>query len=460
MQSPDLQRFTDTALGLIRPELVPHPRSTTEFFGHQPVEQAFLESLASGREQHALILHGPKGIGKATFAYRIARYLIAQGAEPADSLDIDPADDPGIFARVREGTEQRLQVAQREAQKSKTDSTVERLSPNISVDSVREAIRFLHLTAVAGSWRVLIIDAAEDLNESGANALLKSLEEPPPQTMVLLVSHAPDRLLPTIMSRCRKLAMRPLDPSDVQAATRAAARGTALAAAKAVLDEYHAAETKRQSRTKTTADDGPDPTPEVPSATAVADNMLATKQCELWQAVAADDAMLWRLSDGSVSRTLAFAFMGDQIHKIVEGILQNFEELDNHVKKVTAGQEGAQLKPFITRRNINALTELLRGTDLKQEQLRELTADVIERRLADLARHHSSGGSGRDGGSPTALLANIWASAAYRFRQHIDTSKSRNIDPELTLATALITAERSALLTARDAAAIRTTTTT
>ncbi|GMG81788.1 DNA polymerase III subunit delta' [Paralimibaculum aggregatum] len=189
----------------------PHPRETLRLFGQQAAEGALLAALAAGRMHHAWMLRGPEGIGKATLAYRLARRLIADGAGPVDSLD-RPGSCP-VAARFQAQSEPRLAVLRR-AVNDKTG----KLRTRITVDEVRRVKRFLEHSAPDGGWRVVLVDAADEMNPNAANALLKFLEEPPARTVLLLVAHAASALLPTIRSRCRVLDLAPLGPEDLAAA--------------------------------------------------------------------------------------------------------------------------------------------------------------------------------------------------------------------------------------------------
>lgn len=198
----------------------PHPRLAEHVFGHQDAEATFLDAIASERMHHAWLLTGPKGIGKASFAWRAARYLLATPvSEPgpslfgdapvaADSLDVD-ADHP-VARRVTALSEPRLYLLRRPY-----DEKANRFKQEIPVDAARGLKGFFAMSAVDGGRRVVIVDAADELNTSAANALLKVLEEPPAETVILLICHAPSRLLPTIRSRCRTLRMAALSPADL-----------------------------------------------------------------------------------------------------------------------------------------------------------------------------------------------------------------------------------------------------
>ncbi len=204
------------------------PRENPVLVDQEPAERALLESARSGRLAHAWLLTGPKGVGKATLAYRFARFLLAGetgesealfAAPPPAGLDLDPQHP--VFRRVASGGHADLKVLARTI-----NPKTGKLRSEIVVDDVRDAIAFLRLTPSEGGWRVVIVDGAEDLNRNAQNALLKVLEEPPARAVLLLVCHAPGRLLPTIRSRCRRLDLRPLPAASIQQLI--AARGADL----------------------------------------------------------------------------------------------------------------------------------------------------------------------------------------------------------------------------------------
>ena len=205
-----------------RVEGAPHPRETPRLFGQGAAERAFLDAYASGRLHHGWMLTGPQGVGKATLAWAIARFLLAQPADeegglfgeapPAPESLAVPADHP-VARRVAALSEPGLFLLRRGP---RDDGKA--LSAQIRVDEVRKLKGFFSLSAAEGGRRVVIVDAADDLNVNAANALLKLLEEPPPRATLLLVAHQPARLLPTIRSRCRELRLLPLAPEDMRAA--------------------------------------------------------------------------------------------------------------------------------------------------------------------------------------------------------------------------------------------------
>lgn len=180
---------------------LPHPRETLDLVGHEPAQQVFLEAVRQGRLHHAWLIGGPEGVGKATLAYRMAR-LVLSGA---DRLDL-PAGH-SVVRQIAAQAHPDLLVLRRP-----WDDKTKRLKTVLPVDEVRRLAGFFGRHAGAGGWRVVIVDAADHMNPNAANALLKVLEEPPKRALLLLISHAPARMLPTIRSRCRTLTLRPLAP--------------------------------------------------------------------------------------------------------------------------------------------------------------------------------------------------------------------------------------------------------
>jgi DNA polymerase-3 subunit delta' len=215
------------------------PRANPDLIGHLEAEENLRTALEAGRLAHAWLITGPKGIGKATLAHRFARYVLSHGAVLAKAAPTDggpslfgdapPAPEPApaapgtgrglyldpdhpVFHRTLAGSHADLMVIERAF-----DEKTGRRKGQITVDAIRAVKSFLSLTAGEGAWRVVVIDCADDMNRNAANALLKVLEEPPPQALVLLVSHNPGGLLPTIRSRCRRLSLRPPALDDVAA---------------------------------------------------------------------------------------------------------------------------------------------------------------------------------------------------------------------------------------------------
>jgi len=185
-----------------RADECPHPREVYSLIGHEVAETRFLKALRSGRLHHAWLLTGPKGIGKATLAYRMARKLLGGESLLPSTLDIPATDE--IAQRVEALTHGNLFVLRRPY-----DIKLKRFRQDIPVDRVRQVAGFFQETAAeTGTWRVCIIDSADELNRNSENAILKLLEEPPSNTLFILISSAPGRLLPTIRSRCMGLELR------------------------------------------------------------------------------------------------------------------------------------------------------------------------------------------------------------------------------------------------------------
>jgi DNA polymerase III subunit delta' len=192
----------------------------TPLFGHEAAVAGFRDSLDSGRLHHAWLLAGPQGIGKALFAEKAALRVLAQGQGAVEAPGLDVPDNHPAARLVAAGSHPDLMRLERLVKE--TSSTGE-LARSVSVDQVRGLQRLFSTTASMSPWRVVIIDAIDDLERNAANALLKNLEEPPPHSLFLLVSHAPERLLPTIRSRCRQIRLSLLAPAAMTSALRNAA---------------------------------------------------------------------------------------------------------------------------------------------------------------------------------------------------------------------------------------------
>ncbi|WP_272008606.1 DNA polymerase III subunit delta' [Roseovarius sp. ZX-A-9] len=206
-----------------RVEGAPHPRETLHLIGQGAAEAGFLEAYNSGRLHHGWLITGPRGVGKATLAWRIARFLLATedadaggglfGDAPEVPQNLDIAPDHPVSRRLLAGSDPGLFHITRTL-----NEKTGRMRDQIVAEDVRRLARFLGLSAADGGRRVVIIDSADEMNVQAANALLKMLEEPPARTSLLLISHQPTRLLPTIRSRCRELRLPPLGPDDMAAA--------------------------------------------------------------------------------------------------------------------------------------------------------------------------------------------------------------------------------------------------
>jgi len=200
------------------PLVVPVPRANPELYGHEDAERALRCLFEARRLPHALLLTGPHGIGKATLAFRLARFVLAGGGgegtpgglfEDPDASGLAIPPESGTFRRVASGGHADLLTVERTY-----DPRRRRLRGEIVVEDTREIAAFLRLTPAEAGWRVVIVDGADEMNRNAANALLKILEEPPQRALLVLVAHSPGRLLPTIRSRCRRFPIAPL-PSAI-----------------------------------------------------------------------------------------------------------------------------------------------------------------------------------------------------------------------------------------------------
>ncbi len=197
------------------------PRANSRLIGQQAAERTLRSAFEGGAMAHSWLISGPKGIGKATLCFRMARFALNSGASAGGLFGDAAADtasaggglwsDPNTpaFKRIAAGGHADLLTVQR----SLNDSG--KLRNEIVVDDVRKIGGFLRLTAGEGGWRVVIVDSADEMNRNAANAVLKVLEEPPTRALLLLVSHNPGRLLPTIRSRCSRLSLPPLPEATV-----------------------------------------------------------------------------------------------------------------------------------------------------------------------------------------------------------------------------------------------------
>ncbi len=189
------------------------PRENPDLVGHETAEAQLARSFRSGRMHHAWLITGPPGIGKATLAFRLARWIFAASARtpsPVDSLHVPP--EHPMFRMVASGGHPDLRVLKREI-----NEKTGKMRTEIVVHQAREAIKFLHHTPALGGWRIVIVDPVDDLGTATANALLKALEEPPSRGLFLMVNHAISRALPTIRSRCQRIVLQPLETASVEA---------------------------------------------------------------------------------------------------------------------------------------------------------------------------------------------------------------------------------------------------
>ncbi|GAB5481505.1 MAG: hypothetical protein Pars92KO_12620 [Parasphingorhabdus sp.] len=199
----------------------------TSFIGHDKAQRIFRQSFDKGTLHHAWILAGPKGLGKAGFAKQAAQFLLDSDIQrPSDGggFDLDDESQGAKLLAARSHPDFRLvqrggktDKEEKKAREEGVDSLEEHeLKRNISIAQIRDLQSLFATQASISTYRVVVIDAIDDLERGGANALLKNLEEPPKDTVFLLVSHAPERLLPTIRSRCQILRFDPLDDDQMR----------------------------------------------------------------------------------------------------------------------------------------------------------------------------------------------------------------------------------------------------
>lgn len=223
----DIKTAEASAHDIQAPDGLPEPRHNPDLSGHQDQEATLLSLYQAGRLPHALILTGPEGIGKATLAFRFARFLLSEGgkaAEAGDSLfgdDSPPATtmsispDHPVFQRVASSGHSDMMTIERPF-----DEKRGRYKDEIPIEQVRKVTPFLRKTAGEGGWRIVIVDGADTMNRNGQNAILKILEEPPKQTLLMLVTHRLGAMLPTIRSRCHVLTMNRLSPDIIEGLIR------------------------------------------------------------------------------------------------------------------------------------------------------------------------------------------------------------------------------------------------
>ena len=319
------------------------PRETVALFGHDQAEQALLEAYKSGRIAHAWLIGGPPGIGKATLAFRFARFVLAHpdpqapAVQQATSLALDP--DHPVARRVAAQAQGDLRVLERVV-----NEQTGKLYTNIRVDDVRRVVSFFSGTAGEGGWRIAIVDAVDDLAREGANALLKVLEEPPARTLLLLLSHSPGRELPTIRSRCRRLLLRPLSQDDV---VRALAEATGRDASEPELAQAAAAADGSVSRALALLDGpalalrqrvldaiGQLPNPDPRALHALADALGGTDPQTL--------ATFMDLVNGWLSHRLG---AGEGEPRALARVAETWDKVNRHAREVDA--YNLERKPFV-----------------------------------------------------------------------------------------------------------------
>ena len=213
------------------------PKDNAFLLGHEEAEKMFLTAWQKNSLHQAWLISGLKGIGKATFAYKVARFLLSADENRRDSYtSLDVAADSPVFRQISGGSQPDFKLLERGYLKTERQKIAKAIrdgnymseeelgelkkSGVIAVDDVRLINEFLAKKSANGCWRVVLIDSVDEMNTASANAILKILEEPPHKTLMLLVSHNPSRLLPTIRSRCAKLELKPLQDNIVASLLR------------------------------------------------------------------------------------------------------------------------------------------------------------------------------------------------------------------------------------------------
>jgi DNA polymerase-3 subunit delta' len=190
----------------------PHPRHQDHLFGHAAATADLSSAARAGRLHHGLLVTGPQGVGKATLAWRLVKAMLSQAPQSLPP-DLALGADAAALRQIAALTHPDVLLLRRP-----WDEKAKRLRQDLTVDEVRRLAGFFSQHSGRGSWRIAVVDAADDLNVNAQNALLKILEEPPDRALLILIAHAPNLLLPTIRSRCRTLKLVPLEPASLDRA--------------------------------------------------------------------------------------------------------------------------------------------------------------------------------------------------------------------------------------------------
>lgn len=192
--------------------------------GQAAAEAKFVEAARSGRLHHGWLIEGPSGIGKSLLAKRMASYVL--GAQSTDDNPLDATIDDPVVQKIVAGSHPDLRWLWRKPDEKG------KVKQDIPVDDVRGLNHFFSLKSGLGGWRVGVIDSLDELNRNGSNAILKTLEEPPKNCLLILISHGTQTVLPTIKSRCRVLRASSLSEEDTFSALKGAGVSDARSVAK------------------------------------------------------------------------------------------------------------------------------------------------------------------------------------------------------------------------------------
>lgn len=313
-------------------EAIASPAATFRLFGHAEPWRELTDAHRSGRLHHAWLLQGPRGIGKATAAFAFARRLL--GARGSDEPAASP-NDPVARQIAQASHPNVLHLTRPPADRG------DGFKGQITVEEIRKLKRFFQTTTGGRQWRVAIVDPADDLNRSAANALLKILEEPPERSVFLLTNHVPGRLLPTIRSRCRVLRFAPLTDDALAAALHGASQDWAASEVEGVVTLAEGSMRKAVSAL---------------SAGGLEVDALLNR---IWQADEAD----WQ----------AIQSLADKV--TLKGREAAFDLLQSRMFKLLAAEAGAQLDA-----RGSASRQLARLWMVESERLREGTAFNLDRK--------------------------------------------------------------------------------
>ena len=178
-------------------------RETYNFFGNENIEKFMLKSINSRKLHHAYLFTGAKGLGKATFAYRVSKYILSNSLQ--DNMNVDRSEK--VDKLIRKNSHPDFMVLSKDIDNEKSV---------IEINQVRECISFFNHTPILGRYKICIIDSLDDMNTNGANALLKILEEPQENSIFFIISHCKETVLPTIKSRCINLRFNKFSNTEIK----------------------------------------------------------------------------------------------------------------------------------------------------------------------------------------------------------------------------------------------------